>query len=66
MSAVSFEGRVAIITGGGNGLGRDYCLELARRGAKVIVNDLGGTAPAGRASHRNRSQRAPCTEFLMV
>ncbi|MDH3641088.1 MAG: SDR family NAD(P)-dependent oxidoreductase [Gammaproteobacteria bacterium] len=38
----SFEGKVAIVTGAGGGLGRCHSVELAKRGAKVIVNDLGG------------------------
>jgi NAD(P)-dependent dehydrogenase (short-subunit alcohol dehydrogenase family) len=42
MSDVGFEGRVAIITGAGGGLGREHALLMASRGAQIVVNDLGG------------------------
>ena len=48
--SINFEGQVAIVTGAGNGLGRSHALALAERGAKVVVNDLGGARDGTGAS----------------
>lgn len=50
MSAISLQGRVAIITGAGRGLGRAYALAFAERGARIVVNDLGSDVDGSGAS----------------
>ena len=48
--AIRFDDKVAIVTGAGGGIGKEHALELARRGAKVVVNDLGGDVDGSGAS----------------
>ncbi len=55
-SKIDFSDRVAVVTGAGGGLGRTYAVELARRGAAVVVNDL-GTQPDGSGEDVDLAQR---------
>jgi len=56
MSEVRYDGKVAIVTGAGGGLGKTYALELAKRGCKVVVNDLGGST-SGEGSDKSAAQK---------
>ena len=51
------DGKVAIVTGAGHGIGRGHAMELARHGAQVVVNDLGGARDG--TGHHDRSNAAP-------
>jgi NAD(P)-dependent dehydrogenase (short-subunit alcohol dehydrogenase family) len=53
VTEIDFNGRVAVITGAGNGLGRAYALDLARRGAAVVVNDIGDEPAEGGGTVRS-------------
>ena len=48
--AIRFDNKLAIVTGAGGGIGKEHALELAKRGAKVVVNDLGGSVDGSGAS----------------
>src|ERR1700722_18254211 len=54
MSAISFDGQVAIVTGAAGGIGRAIAFELARRGARILVNDYGGDT----FGHEGNAERA--------
>jgi NAD(P)-dependent dehydrogenase (short-subunit alcohol dehydrogenase family) len=56
MADLGFEGKVAIITGAGGGLGRSHAIELAKRGALVVINDLGGSVDGQGGSHTAAQQ----------
>lgn len=50
--SLSFDNRVVVVTGGGNGLGKEYALFFASKGAKVVVNDLGGSQTGSGSSNK--------------
>ena len=55
MERIALDDQVVVVTGAGKGLGRAYALELGRRGASVVVNDIPGTSDADEVVARDRA-----------